>query len=69
MTLIKHFSQYLPTKTRDQMYKTLVCPHFEYCDIIYQVQPITNPYGRAVTLNCLMERLEKIQYQAALAVT
>ena len=60
-----NFSQYLPIKTLDQMYTTLVHPHVDYCDIIYHIPPITNPYGRVVTLNYLMERLEKIQYQAA----
>ena len=57
-TFIKHFSQYLPTKTLDQMYKTLVRPHFNHCHIIYHIPSITNPYGRVVTLNYLMERLE-----------
>ena len=33
--LIKHVSRYLPLKTLDQMYKALVRPHLDYCDIIF----------------------------------
>ena len=51
------------------MFKTLVRPPVDHCDIIYHIPPITNPYGRVVTLNYLMERFEKIDYQAALAIT
>ena len=35
--IIKHLSNYLPIKTLDQMYKLLVRPHLDYCDIIYHV--------------------------------
>ena len=63
---LSHISQYHPTK----LYKILIRTHFDYCDIIYHIPPIFNPYSRvATTLNYLMERLAKIQYQAALAIT
>ena len=32
--IIKHLSRFLPLKTLDQMYKTLVRSHLDYCDII-----------------------------------
>ena len=51
--IIKHLSIFLPRKTLDQMYKDLVRSHFDYCDI----------------LTDLMEKAERIQYQAALAIT
>ena len=35
--IIKHLSKYIPLKTLDQMYKALVRPHFDYCDIIYHI--------------------------------
>ena len=51
------------------MYKMFICPHFDYCDTIYHIPHIINPFDNTITLNFLMERIEKIQYQAALAIT
>ena len=51
------------------MYKALVRPHLDYCDIIYHEPPKINqpPLGR--TLTSPMEKIERIQYQAAIAIT
>ena len=51
------------------MYKALVRPHLDYCDVIYHLPSIIHlpPLGRI--LNSLMEKVERIQYQAALAAT
>ena len=49
------------------MYKTLVHSHLDYCDIIYHIPSKQNQLGEI--LNTLMEKAEKIQYQAALAIT
>ena len=67
--ILKHFSRFLPLKTLDQMYKALVCSHLDYCDVIYHIPSITHqpPLGR--TLSSLMEKVERVQYQAALAIT
>ena len=35
--LLKHLSNFLPLKTLDQMYKTLVRSHLDYCDFIYHI--------------------------------
>ena len=35
--IIKHLSRYLPFKTLDQVYKALVRPHLDYCDVIYHI--------------------------------
>ena len=51
------------------MYKAFVCSHLDYCDIIYHISPTINPPPLLLTFNPLMEKLEKVQYQAALAVT
>ena len=51
------------------MYKALVRPHLDYCDIIYHEPSQQNQSPLGVTLNSLMEKAERIQYQAALAVT
>ena len=66
---IKHLSKYLPLKTLNQMYKAFVRPHLDYCDIIYHISSFLNQPSLGVSLNHLMEQIEKIQYQAALAVT
>ena len=65
--IIKHLPIFLPDKTLDQMYKALVRSHLDYCDIIYHIPSVQTQFG--ATLTDLMEKAEKIQYQAALAVT
>ena len=65
--IIKHLSCSLPLKTLDQMFKALVRSHLVYCDIIYHILSKQDQFG--VTLNSLMEKVERIQYQAVLAVT
>ena len=67
--IIKHLSKFLPLKTLDQMYKALVRSHLDYCDIIYHIPPKINPPPLFPTFNAQMEKLERVQYQAALAVT
>ena len=67
--ILKHLSQFLPFKTLDQMYKALVRPHLDYCDIIYHIPSIIHRQPLGVTLNSLMTKVERIQYQAALAIT
>ena len=49
------------------MYKALVRSHLDYCDIIYHIPSRQTRLG--VTLKALMEKTERIQYQAALAIT
>ena len=48
------------------MYKTLVRYHLDNCDIIYHIPSVQTQSD--VTLTDLMEKVGKIQYQAALAV-
>ena len=67
--ILKYLSQHLPLKTLDQMYKIFIRPHFDFCDPIYHTPQVTNPFESSITLNALMERVEKIQYQALLAIT
>ena len=49
------------------MYKTLVRSHLDYCDIIYHIPSIQTQMG--LSLNASMQKLEFIQYQAALSIT
>ena len=67
--IIKHLSKYLPLKALDQMYKAIVRSHLDYCDIIFHIPPIINQPPQLPTFDSLMEKLERVQYQAALAVT
>ena len=69
IAIIKHLSNVLPLKTLDQMYKALVRSHLDYCDIIYHIAPTINPPSLLPTFISLMEKLERVQYQAALAIT
>ena len=62
------FIKYL-SKALNQMYKAVVRSHLDYCDITYHIPPLLNLPFVGVSLNYLMEEVEKIQYQAALAVT
>ena len=66
---LKHLPKFLPLKTLDQMYQALVCSHLDYCDIIYHIASHQNQAPLGVTLNSLMEKVERIQYQAALAIS
>lgn len=56
-----------PLKTLSQMYKALVRSHLDYCDIIYHIPSTQSQSG--IVLNELMEKLEQVQYQAALFIT
>ena len=67
--ILKHLSKSLPLKSLDQMYKALVRSHLGYCDIIYHIPPIVKPPPLGMSLSSLMESVEKIQYQADLAIT
>ena len=67
--IIKHLSNFLHLKILDRMYKAPVRSHLDYCDIIYCETSQQNQPPLGVTLNSLTEKVEKNQYQAALAVT
>ena len=67
--IIKYLSKFLSLKTLEQMYKALVRSHLDYCDIIYHIPASNSQLNLGVTLSSLMEKVERIQYQAALAVT
>ena len=64
-----YLSKFLPLKTLDHMYKALVRSHLDYCDTIYHIPALNSQTNLGVTLNSLMEKVERTQYQAALAIT
>ena len=51
------------------MYKALVRSHFDYCDIIYHIPSHQKQTPLGMTLNSFMEKVERVQYFAALAIT
>jgi len=67
--IIKCLSRYLSIKTLDIIYKMYIRPHLDFCDVIYHIPCITNPFDSSISLNYLMNTLERIQYHAALAIT
>ena len=58
--ILKHLSKLLPLRTLDQMYKALVRSYFDYCDIIYHSPSHQNQAPLGMTLNSLMEKVERI---------
>ena len=67
--IIKHLNKFLPFKTLNQMYKSLVRSHLDYCDVIFHLPSIIRPPPLGLSLPDLMESIEKVQYRAGLAVT
>ena len=67
--VIKYLSSYVPVKTLDQIYKMYVRPHLDFCDVIYQLPEIRDRFTSKMHLPFWMEKIEKVQFHAALAVT
>ena len=53
------------------MYKSLVRPHLDCCNIIFHIPHRVNTPsdGGGITLHHHMASIEQVQYQAALAIT
>ena len=51
------------------MCKALVRSHLDYCDLIHHIPHICHQPPLGTSLHYLMEKVEILQYQAALAVT
>ena len=51
------------------MYKALVRSHLDYCHTIYHIPTLNCQSNLGVTLNSLMEKVERTQYYATLAIT
>ena len=51
------------------MYNALVRSHLDYCHAMYHIPSILHQPSLDRTLNSLTEKVERIQYQAALAIT
>ena len=67
--LLKYLSKYLPRHTLNELYKLYVRPHLDYGDVIYHIPAKVCEFSQNIFLPNLMEKLESVQYSAALAVT
>ena len=67
--LLKYLSSYLPRHTLNELYKPYVQPHLDYGDVIYHIPAKMCNFSQNIILPNLMEKLESVQYSAALAVT
>ena len=67
--VLKYLFNFLPLKSLDQMYKAIVHSHLDYDDVICHLPPLLHQAPLGVSLNSLMEKVERLQYQAALAIT
>ena len=67
--LLKCLSKYLPRQTLNKSYKLYVRPHLGYGDVLYHNPAKVCEFSNNIILPHLMEKLESVQYSAALAVT
>ena len=67
--MLRFLSRYLPRNTLNELYKLYIRPHLNYGDVIYHDPPKLCEFSGNVTLSNLMEKLESVQYSAALAVS
>ena len=51
------------------MYYALSRSHLDYCDVIYHLPETIHQPPEGVSLKSLMEKIEKVQYLAGLAIT
>ena len=62
-------SNYMPRHTLNELYKLYVRPHLDYGDAIYHIPVKECDFSQNIVLSNLMEKIESVQYSAALAVT
>ena len=55
--------------TPNELYKLYVRPHLDYGDVIYHIPAKVSELSQNIILPNSMEKLESVQYSAALAVT
>ena len=67
--MLRFLSSYLPRNTLNDLYKLYVRPHLDYGDVIYHDPPNLCEFSGNTTLSNQMEKIESVQYSAALAVS
>ena len=68
--LLKYLSKYLSRHTLNELYKLnyYVRPHLDYGDVIYYIPAKVCEFSQNIILPNLMEKLESLQYSAALNI-
>ena len=67
--LLRCLSKYLPRNTLNELFKLYVRPHLDYGDVIYHIPAKVCEFSGNIVISNLMEKLESVQYSAALAIT
>ena len=67
--MLRFLSKYLPRHTLNDIYKLYIRPHLDYGDVIYHIPHNMCEFSHCFKLSNQMEKLEAVQYSAALAVT
>ena len=66
--IIKFMSNYAPRKSHEHIFKSYVRSQIEYGDVIFHRVPLdNNPFS--FVISDIMQKLESVQYRAALAVS
>ena len=69
IAILKYLSKFYPYGHLIKRIRLLFRSHLDYCDVIYHIPYITHQPPLGMTLSSLMEKVERVQYQAALAIT
>ena len=48
--IIKSLSRFLPVKTLDLIFKLYIRLHLDFCDVIFHIPSITNPFDSSINL-------------------
>ena len=67
--IISRLRKYLPRITLELIFKTFIRPLLEYGDIIFHQPPRTKEFSFDSHLKPLIQKLESLQYNAALVIT
>ena len=67
--MLRFLSSYLPRATLNELYKLYIRPHLDYGDVIYDDPPTLCEFSGNTSSSNQMEKLESVQYSAALAVS
>ena len=67
--MLKALSKSVPRHILDGIYKLYTRPHLDYVDVIYHTPHSFDDTSQNIIVDSQMEKLESVQYSAALAVT
>ena len=57
--IIKSLSRFLSVKTLDLVFKLYIRAHLDFCDVIFHIPSITNPFDCSINLNYLYIYIRK----------